>query len=294
MGEGRRRRHALGQHFLVDRAVAERTVALAGLPAGTTVLEVGPGRGALTEVLLAAGLRVVAIELDEELAGRLEARGLPGLEVVRGDALRVDELPLPPGPLPVVANLPYSTGTAILSRLLLAPARFPRLVLMLQKEVAQRVAAGPGSRSYGSLSVLVALHAEARLAFDVPPRCFAPPPKVDSAVVRLDAVVEPRADVGDEVLFRRVVRGAFSQRRKTLRNSLRGAFGDEAARLLLERAGIDPGRRAEELDLGEFASLARAAAGVVATGPGAAASAAADVDDEEVVATGTLPGPAED
>ncbi|MBU6283527.1 ribosomal RNA small subunit methyltransferase A [bacterium] len=276
MGEPRRRRHALGQHFLVDRGIAGRTVALAGLAAGTTVLEIGPGRGALTEVLLASGLRVVAIELDDDLAGRLEARALPGLDVLRGDALRLDDLPLPAGPLPVVANLPYSTGTAILSRLLRSPARFPRLVLMLQKEVAQRVCAGPGSRSYGSLSVLVALHAEARLAFDVPPRCFAPPPKVDSAVVRLDVLVAPRADVADEVLFRRVVRGAFSQRRKTLRNSLRGAFGEPVARLLLERSGIDPGRRAEELDLREFAGLARVAGALAEFSPGPGPGAAVD------------------
>ncbi len=260
MSESGRRRHALGQHFLIDRCVAERTVALAGLEPGTTVLEIGPGRGALTEVLLAARLEVVAVEFDEELARRLEARRLPGLTVLRGDALRIAELPLPAGPLPVVSNLPYSTGTAILSRLLERPQRFPRLVLMLQKEVAERICAGPGSRSYGSLSVLVALHASGRVAFSVPPRCFAPPPKVDSAVVRLDVQVEPRVVVGDEALFRRVVRGAFAQRRKTLRNSLRAAFGEPAAAAMLERAGIDPGRRAEEIDLERFATLAAAAA----------------------------------
>ena len=114
MSESGRRRHALGQHFLIDRCVAEQTVALAGLEPGTTVLEIGPGRGALTEVLLAARLEVVAVEFDEELARRLEARRLPGLTVLRGDALRIAELPLPAGPLPVVSNLPYSTGTAIL------------------------------------------------------------------------------------------------------------------------------------------------------------------------------------
>lgn len=266
MADPGRKRHALGQHFLSDRGVAERTVALAGLPEGSTVLEIGPGRGALTEVLLAHGLRVVAVELDPELARRLEARALPGLVVLRGNALRLDELPLPPGPLPVVANLPYSTGTAILTRLLASPETFPRLVLMLQKEVAGRICAGPGSRAYGSLSVFVALHAEARLAFDVPPSCFAPPPKVDSAVVRLDVVPAARADVPDEAMFRRVVRGAFSQRRKTLRNALRGAFGAECADRLLERAALDPGRRAEELDLEEFAGLARAADGLVPAG----------------------------
>ncbi|MFM7144523.1 MAG: 16S rRNA (adenine(1518)-N(6)/adenine(1519)-N(6))-dimethyltransferase RsmA [Alphaproteobacteria bacterium] len=281
MAETSRRRHALGQHFLVDRAVAERTVALAGLSPGTTVLEIGPGRGALTEVLLAAGLRVLAVELDEELARRLSARDLPGLVVLRGNALRIDELPLPEGPLPVVANLPYSTGTAILTRLLRRPEKFPRLVLMLQKEVARRICAAADSRSYGSLSVLVALHAEARLAFDVPPRSFAPPPKVDSAVVRLDVEAAPRVEVPDEDLFRRVVRGAFSQRRKTLRNALRGAFGAEAAQTLLERAGIDPGRRAQELDLREFAALAAAARGLLSPGQGPGEDDDADEDRNE-------------
>ena len=285
MADAGRRRHALGQHFLVDRDVAGRTVALAGLSPGTTVLEIGPGRGALTEVLLAHGLSVVAVEIDAELARRLEARALPGLVVVQGNALWLDDLALPEGPLPVVANLPYSTGTAILALLLRSPARFPRLVLMLQREVAQRVAAVAGSRSYGSLSVLVALHAEARLAFDVPPRCFAPPPKVESAVVRLDVEEAPRAHVPDEATFRRVVRGAFSQRRKTLRNALRGAFGDEPSRLLLERAGIDPGRRAQELDLAEFATLARAADGLLpaAGAPGAPSAGRGDDEDPEAL-----------
>lgn len=263
MGPGaeaaRRRRHALGQHFLVDRGVAGRIVALAGLSPGTTVLEIGPGRGALTDALLAAGMKVVAIELDPELSRRLAERGDPNLLVIPGDALRIDEFELPPGPLPVVANLPYSTGTAIVARLLERPERFPRLVVMLQREVAERLCAPPGSRSYGALSVLVALHATGSVAIRVPPGCFSPPPKVESAVVRLDAVPRALLDVPDEALFRRVVRAAFAQRRKTLRNALRAVFGVEGSEDMLRRAGIDPGRRAEQLSPEEFAGLARAA-----------------------------------
>lgn len=254
------RRHALGQHFLIDGAVAERAIQLAELAPGQRVLEIGPGRGALTDRLRAAGHPVVAVELDEALADALERRGDAGLQIVRGDFLRVDLARLGDGPLPVVANLPYSTGTAIVSRLLEQPSRFPRLVVMLQLEVAERLCAAPGSRSYGGLTVLCALHAVATMGFVVPPRAFAPPPKVDSAVVRLDACTEPRADVGEFRLFRRVVQTAFGQRRKTLRNALSAGFGGEVASALLQRAEIDPRRRAETLSLEEFARLAREAA----------------------------------
>jgi len=272
VGERGARRRALGQHFLVDRGVAERTVALAGLAPGTRVLEIGPGRGALTDALLAAGLDVTAVEIDPELAARLAARGDPRLTVIEGDFLRLDLACLPAAPLPVVANLPYSTGTAIVARLLESPERFPRLVVMLQKEVADRLCAQPGSHAYGSTTVLTALHARAERAFVVPPGAFAPPPRVDSAVVRLSVEATPRADVGDPALFRRVVRGAFAQRRKTLRNALRAAFGEKRARAWLDRAGIDGGRRAETLSLAEFAGLARTA-GADAS-PDAAAGAA--------------------
>lgn len=261
------KRHALGQHFLIDGAVAERAIQLAELAPGARVLEIGPGRGALTDRLREAGHPVVAVELDEALADGLERRADPDLQIVRGDFLRVDLAALGDGPLPVVANLPYSTGTAIVSRLLEHPARFPRLVVMLQLEVAERLCAAPGSRAYGGLTVLCALHATATMGFLVPPRAFAPPPKVDSAVIRLDATTEPRADVGDRRLFRRVVQTAFGQRRKTLRNALSAGFGGDAATAMLERAEIDPRRRAETLSLDEFARLARTAASLDLASP---------------------------
>ncbi|HEY8517759.1 MAG TPA: 16S rRNA (adenine(1518)-N(6)/adenine(1519)-N(6))-dimethyltransferase RsmA [Candidatus Binatia bacterium] len=256
------RRRALGQHFLIDGEVADRTVQLADLDPGATVLEIGPGRGALTDRLLAAGHRVVAIEVDPELASALEARRDDRLTIVRGDALQVDLATLPPGPLPVVANLPYATGTAIVTRLLEHPERFPRLTVMLQLEVAERLCASPNTRAYGSLTVLSALHAEAIFGFVVPPQAFSPRPQVDSAVVRLDVVTTPRAAVIDEALFRRVVRAAFAQRRKTLRNALTAGFGSAVADAMLAAAEIDPRRRAETLSLDEFALLTSAAARV--------------------------------
>ena len=264
---GARRRHALGQHFLTDRSIAERTVAAAGLAPGATVLEIGPGRGALTDVLLAAGHPVVAVELDSGFASDLELRRSPGLTVIESDFLRLDLDRLPPGPLPVVANLPYSTGTAIVTRLLERPDRFPRIVVMLQREVAERLGASPGSRAYGSLTVLATLHATVTVLFTVPPSAFRPPPKVDSAVVRIDACENARVDPGDPATFRRVVRSAFAQRRKTLRNSLRSGLGADLAESSLTRAGIDGGRRAETLSLDEFARLARAARAEILAAP---------------------------
>lgn len=251
---GAGRRKALGQNFLIDEAIAHETVAAASIRSGDTVLEIGPGHGVLTRPLLEAGAQVFAVEIDESLASALAENAPPELTVERADFLRLDLARLPAGPLLVVANLPYSTGTAILERLLTKPERFPRIVVMLQKEVADRVAAEPGSRSYGSLSVLTALWAETSVVLDVPPSCFRPSPKVDSAVVRLDVSDAPRVEVGDVDAFRRVVRAAFSQKRKMLRNTLRAAFGDDTAGVL-ERTGIDGCRRAETLTLDEFATL---------------------------------------
>lgn len=252
------RRHALGQHFLRDAAVVGRILDLAGLEKGTEVLEIGPGRGALTFPLLDAGYRVTAVEFDRMLAESLQALQRPGLRVLHADFLRLDLDALPATPMPVVANLPYSTGTAIVTRLLEHSARFPRLVVMLQKEVAARLAAAPGSRAYGSLSIFTQLHAEVGDSFQVPPAAFRPPPKVDSSVVRLDARSAPRVALRDDALFRRVVLAGFATRRKTLRNALGAAFGKPAALAALDAAGIDPMRRAETLSIEEFAQLSLA------------------------------------
>lgn len=243
---------------MIDDEVAAQAVAAAEIEAAATVLEIGPGRGVLTRPLLAAGARVVAVEIDERLAENLASGAPPELTVERADFLRFDLDRLPSGPITVVANLPYSTGTAIVERLLGSPERFPRLVVMLQKEVADRLAAQPGTRAYGSLSVLTALWAQVSHVLDVPPEAFRPKPKVDSAVVRLDVVTTPRVPVEDVGEFRRVVRAAFGQKRKMLRNTLRAAFAEQTQEVL-ERCDIDGRRRAETLTLDEFARLAREA-----------------------------------
>ncbi len=232
--------------------------ALAALEPGTPVLEVGPGRGALTDRLLAAGSPVLAVELDRGLADALAARREPRLTVVCRDFLRLSWGEVPDRFRAVVANLPYASGTAILERLLEEAGRFDPIVVMLQREVGERVCAAPGSRTYGALSVLTALRGRARLGFRVPPTAFRPRPRVESVALRIDAHPRPPVEPADERRFRRVVRAAFAQRRKTLRNALAAVLGREASEAALVRAEIEGGRRAETLSFEEFARLAEA------------------------------------
>ncbi len=273
MGGPRTRRHALGQNFLVDSGVARAALALAELGAGSSVLEIGPGHGALTEVLLAAGHEVFAVEIDPALAASLSARGHDRLHVELADFLRLPLSAVPAKVRNVVANLPYSSGTAMVSRLVGEIGRFDRIVVLLQREVAERLCAGPGGHAYGALSVLTALGATARLGPIVPPSAFRPQPKVESALVRLDCRMQIPEGVPDVAAFRRVVRGAFGQRRKTLRNALGSALGREAALLALAAAGIDGERRAETLTFGEFGALTRAALALAGDSPTGAGSA---------------------
>jgi 16S rRNA (adenine1518-N6/adenine1519-N6)-dimethyltransferase len=262
---GLRPRKRWGQHFLCDAAVVRRIVDTAEIGPGGAVLEIGPGLGALTDELARRAARLVLVEIDPALAARLTDRfaGDDRVRVVTGDVL---ELPLEDllgaTPATVVANLPYNVASPVLFRLLELRARVPRAVLMLQLEMAERLTARPGSKTYGASSVLVQAFAEVRIAFKVSRRSFLPPPDVDSAVVDVRWSPAPRADVGDPELFRAVVRAAFGQRRKMLRNALRllveartGAASPEA---VLRAAGIDPAARAETLDLAAFARLTRA------------------------------------
>lgn len=267
------KRRALGQHFLRDDDVARRIVELVSPTGRDLVVEIGPGQGALTGRLAAAAGRVLAIEVDAELAAALTARyaGTPTVEVVVGDAIRFDyhelaaQRPSLDGRVLVAGNLPYSVGTAILVALVeaapvIASTAPLEMALMLQREVAERVAAAPGSRDYGSLSVLTQMACEVRLTMLVPPGAFRPPPKVESAVIHLRARPHPAEDVADPRRFEMVVRAAFSQRRKTLANALSAGLrlpGDTVRHALAE-AGIDPLRRAETLSLAEFARLAAA------------------------------------
>ncbi|BAB54236.1 MULTISPECIES: 16S rRNA (adenine(1518)-N(6)/adenine(1519)-N(6))-dimethyltransferase RsmA [Mesorhizobium] len=259
---GLQAKKALGQNFLLDLNLTGKIARSAGDLTNTAVIEVGPGPGGLTRALLSNGARrVVAIERDERcLAALAEVSAhYPGrLEVVSGDALKTDFAALASaaggasGQVRIVANLPYNIGTELLVRWLTVvdwPPFYASMTLMFQREVAQRIVAEPGSDAYGRLGVLAGWRTKARIAFDVPPQAFTPPPKVTSSVVHL----EPRATPlpADVKKLGRVTEAAFGQRRKMLRQSVK-SLGGEA---LLERAGIDPTRRAETLSVEEFVRL---------------------------------------
>lgn len=259
---GHRPRRSLGQNFLVHPPTVDRIIAAAELTAADLVLEIGPGLGVLTERLLDRAGRVVAVELDRDLAGRLadEMAGRDNFTLVVGDATKVElgsHWADWAGPVKVVANLPYQVTTPVLQRLLLEPVPFERAVLMVQREVAERMMASPGGRVYGSLSVLVQYWCEPRLVTIVPPGAFRPVPKVESAVICLHRRAQPAVAVPAPLFFP-VVRAGFGQRRKTLRNALSAGLQLEpgAVELALTAAGIDPVRRAETLSLAEFAAIA--------------------------------------
>ncbi|WP_414652438.1 16S rRNA (adenine(1518)-N(6)/adenine(1519)-N(6))-dimethyltransferase RsmA [Geomonas sp.] len=265
--EKMRAKKALGQNFLVDESVLDRIVACVAPTEEDSILEVGPGRGALTKRLAASGARFLAIEWDRDLLPLLNTQfqGAPNVEIGHGDILRVDLEKLltdrnPGGKWKVAANLPYNISSQVLFRFLECNALFERLVLMLQKEVGDRLTAPPNCKEYGALTVLLRLHFDIRREFIVRPGAFRPVPKVDSAVLSFTPLAAPRVEVGDERLFSRLVKGAFNQRRKTLLNSLRSAGLDEGDGFLQEaltRSGIDGGRRGETLSLEEFAALSR-------------------------------------
>jgi len=252
---------SLGQNFLLDLNLTTRIARAAEPLESVTAVEIGPGPGGLTRALLSLGARrVIAIERDEralealnEIAARYEGR----LDVIAGDALEVDvREALGPERARVVANLPYNIATALLIGWLTAepwPPWYDMLVLMFQREVAERIVAKPGSKSYGRLSVLSGWRTEAKILFDVAPSAFVPPPKVTSSIVRLTPLAEPLpCDAG---ALQRVTEAAFGQRRKMLRQSLKSLGLD--ANALLEAAGIEPTARAEEIDVAGFVTLAR-------------------------------------
>jgi 16S rRNA (adenine1518-N6/adenine1519-N6)-dimethyltransferase len=260
------RRRALGQHFLRDPAIARAIVDLVAPTPDDVVVEIGPGDGALTaEVAERAPRRTLALELDPVLVARLRERfrppRFPGLEVIEADARRWDygRLVAPAdGRVLVVGNLPYSVSKPIVAALVGARGVIAEMALMLQLEVAERLAARPGGKTYGSVSVLTQLYCDVRIAFSVPPGAFRPPPKVESGVVHLAVRPEPCVPIADASRFHIVVRAAFAQRRKMLANALAGGLGiaADAVRRVAEDVGIDPGRRAETLEIEEFARLA--------------------------------------
>jgi 16S rRNA (adenine1518-N6/adenine1519-N6)-dimethyltransferase len=260
---GLRRSHALGQHFLADPNTASRIVRLAGVEAGDAVLEIGPGVGSLTVALAAAGAEVTALELDRYLLPVLdEVLAGTGVRVVQGDALEADLgalLPARDDGWKLVANLPYNVATPIVARVLDDVPAITRLLVMVQREVGERLAASPGGKDYGAVSVKVAFHGAARVVGSVPRTVFLPPPNVDSVLVEVVRHAAPPVDVpSPEALFT-LVRAGFAQRRKMLRRALQPVLGARAA-TVLEAAGVDPQARAEALDLPAWGAIARAAA----------------------------------
>jgi 16S rRNA (adenine1518-N6/adenine1519-N6)-dimethyltransferase len=255
---------SLGQNFLLDLNLAARIARAGGSLAGVTVVEIGAGPGGLTRALLAQHAeRVVAVERDTRAIAALDeiAVHYPGrLQIITGDALELDLRPhLGDGQVRIVANLPYNIATALLVGWMSVepwPPWFDRAVLMFQREVAERIVAQPGSKTYGRLSVFVQWRCEARILFDVNRSAFVPPPQVTSAVVLLSPRQTPL--VCDRRLLERVTEAAFGQRRKMLRQSLRSLGGNVGQ--LLQNAGLDPTARAEEIPVAGFVALAQALA----------------------------------
>ncbi len=257
-------RKRFGQHFLEAAWVTKLVDAVRPHP-DDTFLEIGPGRGALTRALAPRVGRILAVEIDRDLAASLEAEGVPNLQVVTADVLEVDLGALLESerlPARAIGNLPYNVASPILFRLLDAADEGRRLTdatVMLQKEVADRLAARPGDDAYGALAIQAALLADVERLLTLPPGAFRPPPKVMSAVVRL-TFRPPVVDVGDRATFEKVVRGVFLQRRKTLANAFRPvaeAFGRSAAEVI-DQAALNPRARPETLTVEEFGRLCRA------------------------------------
>ena len=249
----------LGQNFLIDENVVRQIVEAAELSEADTVLEVGPGIGTLTQGLAESKAKVVAVELDTRLLPVLATtlEGYDNVRVVHGDILKVDIMEEVGAPeFKVCANLPYYITTPIIFALLEKRLPMERLVAMVQKEVAERMAAQPGGKDYGALSVAIQYYTEPEIAFIVPPTSFIPAPAVDSAVIVCKRRSKPPVEVCDEALFFRVVKAAFSLRRKMLSNSLKnmGIKSEQVAKWL-ELAGVDGKRRAETLSLEDFAKL---------------------------------------
>ena len=245
---------SLGQNFLFDPAILGRIIEASSIGPDDTIVEIGPGPGRLTTLLSKVAKKVVAIELDSDLYIKLqdELAGRENVELVLGDALkyRYDDL----GSFKVVANIPYYITTPIIFSLIAARDNLVSMTLTIQKEVAQRIVANPGTKDYGVLSLAVQYHADPEIKFIIPAGAFRPVPKVDSAVIHMHIRKTPKVIVADEALLFKIIRAGFSQRRKTLSNALKPLMPD--IKDVLIDTGIDPGRRGETLSMDEFAILA--------------------------------------
>jgi 16S rRNA (adenine1518-N6/adenine1519-N6)-dimethyltransferase len=250
----------LGQNFLIDEDIVQGIVDAVGIEPGDLVLEIGPGIGTLTQGLAEAQAEVTAVELDRKLPAVLAKtlEGYDNVRVIQGDILKTD-IPslMGAGPYKVAANLPYYITTPIIMALLEQRLPISSLVTMVQKEVAERMVASPGTKDYGALSVAVQYYTKPCIVLDVPPRSFIPAPEVNSVVIRCEVRKEPPVKAIDEKMFFRVVKAAFSQRRKTLNNALKTmGVEKDTVKQVLESANIDGIRRGETLSLEEFATIA--------------------------------------
>ena len=253
---------SLGQNFLTDQNVLDDIVNGSNVCEEDFVIEIGPGVGTLTKELLKKAKKVCAVELDSELIPILteELKEFPNFELIHKDALKVDfnELIGEEKSVKVVANLPYYVTTPIIARLLKEGYKFKSLTIMIQKEVAERIASEPNCKEYGALSILVQYYCDTEILRKVPPTCFIPQPKVDSIIIKLDRLDKPRVELKDEELFFKIVRQSFNMRRKTLRNAIKSlgdVAGDDIDKAFND-AGIDPRRRGETLSIEEFGKLA--------------------------------------
>ena len=268
------RKPKLGQHFLADEAAALRIVEALGDVSDATVLEIGPGRGAITDLLARKSRRLIAVELDRVLSAQLRMKFSlhPNVEIIEGDILKIEldtvfgakpgslrtGLNFSPEPARVIGNLPYYITSDILLRLLQYHRYFSTIVLMVQKEVADRLAASPGSRDYGLLSATAQLYGRVEQLFTLPPAAFSPPPKVHSSVVRITIKPRLKSLRVSETEFIAFLKLCFGQKRKTLWNNLKTRYDEDALRAALAKSGVKPSIRAEALQLEKTAALFRA------------------------------------
>ncbi|MEH6584794.1 MAG: 16S rRNA (adenine(1518)-N(6)/adenine(1519)-N(6))-dimethyltransferase RsmA [Halioglobus sp.] len=255
-----RARKRFGQNFLHDTGIINRIVDAIHPQAGQHLVEIGPGQGALTEFLVGSGCQLDVIELDRDLVPGLLAayNHKPEFELHSADALKFDYTELAANddrPLRVVGNLPYNISTPLIFKLLENAALIQDMHFMLQLEVVNRLAASPGNKNWGRLGIMAQYHCHVESLFEVPPSAFSPAPKVQSAIVRLEPRTDSPWQACDESMLRRVVQASFAQRRKTLRNNLKGLVASDE----LESLDIDPGARAETLELAQFILIANAA-----------------------------------
>lgn len=251
---------SLGQNFLIDASVLQDIITGSEITKDDMVIEIGPGVGTLTKELVKNAKKVCAIELDSKLIPILneELKECDNLEIINDDALKIDfnDVIKCEQSVKLVANLPYYVTTPVLSKLLSEDYPFKSITVMIQKEVGERIAAKPGTKDYGSLSILIQYYCDVKIIRKVAADCFMPKPKVDSIVIKLDKLEKPRVEPKDKALYFRIVRDSFNMRRKTLWNALKPiGIPQETMKQVFEKSNIDPNRRGETLSLFEFEKL---------------------------------------